>query len=79
MKIKSRNNYGKTNIKCRNLGRYVCRTIKLHFRVFIFSPYMETDSEGNAIPERTEEKQDQFIDIVDTVESIMHKYLKKED
>ena len=42
-------------------------------------PIWKTDSEGNAIPERTEEKQDQFIDIVDTVESIMHKYLKKED
>ena len=25
------------------------------------------------------EKQEQFIDIVDTVETIMHKYLKKED
>jgi len=37
----------------------------------------KTDSEGNAI--LTEEKQDQFIDIVDTVETIMHKYLKKED
>ena len=24
-------------------------------------------------------EQDQFIDIVDTVETIMHKYLKKED
>ena len=42
-------------------------------------PIWKTDSEGNAIPERTEEKQDQFIDIVDTVETIMHKYLKKED
>jgi hypothetical protein len=42
-------------------------------------PIWKTDNEGNVIPERTEEKQDQFIDIVDTVETIMHKYLKKED
>ena len=42
-------------------------------------PIWKTDSEGNEIPERTEEKQDQFLDIVDTVETIMGLFLKKED
>ena len=42
-------------------------------------PIWKTDSEGNLIPERTEEKQDQFLDIVDTVETIMGLFLKKED
>ena len=42
-------------------------------------PIWKTDSKGNEIPERTEEKQDEFLDIVDTVETIMHKYLKKEN
>jgi len=32
------------------------------------------DSNGN----RTEESEDDFLDIVDTVETIMHTYLKKE-
>jgi len=42
-------------------------------------PIWKTDSEGNEILERTEEKQDQFLDIVDTVETIMGLFLKKED
>ena len=41
-------------------------------------PIWETDSEGNEIAVRTEEKQDEFLDIVDTVETIMHTFLKKE-
>tara|TARA_R100001510_G_C7554298_1_gene136825 strand:- start:448 stop:666 length:219 start_codon:yes stop_codon:yes gene_type:complete len=41
-------------------------------------PIWKTDSEGNEIPERTEEKQDEFLDIVDKVETIMRMFLKKE-
>ena len=41
-------------------------------------PIWKTDSEGNEIPERTEEKQDEFLDIVDKVETIMGMFLKKE-
>jgi hypothetical protein len=41
-------------------------------------PIWKTDSEGNEIPERTEEKQDEFLDIVDKVETIMEVFLKKE-
>ena len=41
-------------------------------------PIWETDSEGNEIAVRKEEKQDQFLDIVDKVETIMRMFLKKE-
>tara|TARA_R110002020_G_C15865031_1_gene737523 strand:+ start:176 stop:394 length:219 start_codon:yes stop_codon:yes gene_type:complete len=41
-------------------------------------PIWETDSEGNEIAVRTEEKQDEFLDIVDNVETIMGMFLKKE-
>ena len=41
-------------------------------------PIWKTDIEGNEIPERTEEKQDEFLDIVDKVETIMGMFLKKE-
>ena len=40
-------------------------------------PIWETDSEGNEVAVRTEEKQDEFMDIADTVESIMQKVLTK--
>ena len=38
-------------------------------------PIWTTDSNGNEI--RTEEKQDEFMDIADTVEAIMRKVLNK--
>jgi hypothetical protein len=41
-------------------------------------PIWQTDDEGNEIAIRTEEKQDQFLDIADTVEIIMRKVLIKE-
>ncbi len=41
-------------------------------------PIWQTDDEGNEIAIRTEEKQDQFLDIADTVEIIMRKVLTKE-
>ena len=41
-------------------------------------PIWETDSEGNEIAVRKEEKQDEFLDIVDNVETIMGMFLKKE-
>ena len=40
-------------------------------------PIWETDSEGNEVAVRTEEKQDEFMDIADTVEAIMRTFLNK--
>ena len=37
-----------------------------------------TNIDRSKIPERTEEKQDEFLDIVDKVETIMRMFLKKE-
>jgi len=41
-------------------------------------PIWETDSEGNEIAVWKEEKQDEFLDIVDNVETIIGMFLKKE-
>ena len=42
-------------------------------------PIWETDSEGNEVAVRTDEKQDEFMDIADTVETIMRTFLNKGD
>jgi len=42
-------------------------------------PIWETDSEGNEVAVRTDEKQDEFMDIADTVETIMRTFLTKGD
>ena len=41
-------------------------------------PIWQTDREGNEIAVKTEEKQDQFLDIADSVEEIMRTVLTKE-
>ena len=38
----------------------------------------QRDNEGNEMPVRTEEKQEEFLDIVDTVEAIMRNVLVKQ-
>jgi len=38
----------------------------------------QRDNEGNEMPIRTEEKQEEFLDIVDTVEAIMRNVLVKQ-
>ena len=49
--------------------------LSYYFENKCFPNRITHDKNGN----RTEESEDDFADIVDTVETIMHKYLKKEE